>query len=185
MQKIITKKQFFKNKKEFIKKINQGSIFIYPTDTIYGIGCILNKNSIEKIKKIKHRTNKPFSIIIPSKKWALKNCKYSENLKKYLKKLPGKYTLISELKNKKLSPNKNISTIGIRIPKHWISKIVRELNLPIITTSVNISNKPHMTALRNLDRTIKSKVDFIIYEGFLNNKPSKIINLISNTIVKR
>jgi len=183
---IISKQQFLNNKKVYIKKIKQGSVFIYPTDTIYGLGCIsTNKKSINKIKELKQRTNKPFSIIVPSKTWILKNCKINKNLKKYFKKLPGKYTLILELKNKKLSPNRNLSTIGIRIPKHWFSKIVKEIDMPIITTSVNISSERHMTSLKDLNKGIKSKVDFIIYLGRLNNKPSKIINLITDQITKR
>ena len=183
---IISKKEFFKNKSLYIKKIEKGAVFIYPTDTIYGIGCIsTNKKSIEKIRKIKQRTEKPFSIIAPSKKWIHENCKKNKNLEKYLKKLPGKYTLILELKNKKTSPNFNLKTIGVRIPKHWISKIVKEINQPIITTSVNISNEPHMTSLKDFDKTIKTKVDFIIYEGSLNNKPSKVIDLIANKIIRK
>jgi len=183
---IISKQQFLKNKKFYIKKIKQGSVFIYPTDTIYGIGCIsTNKKSITRIKQLKQRTNKPFSIIVPSKNWILKNCKINKNSKKRLKKLPGKYTLILELKNKKEAPNKNISTIGIRIPKNWFSKVVKEINTPMITTSVNISNEPYMTSLIDLNKEIKSKVDFIIYQGYLNNKPSKMINLITNQIIKR
>lgn len=183
---ILTKQQFLKNKGGYIKKIKQGSIFIYPTDTIYGIGCIsTNKSSIERIKQLKQRANKPFSIIVPSKNWILKNCKSNKNLKMYLKKIPGKYTLILELKSKKFSPNKGISTIGVRIPKNWFSKVVKEINIPIITTSVNISNEPYMTSLKNLNKEIMSKADFIIYQGYLNNRPSKIINLIINQVIKR
>ena len=179
---IITKKEFLKNKKYFLNKINRGSIFIYPTDTIYGIGCIsTNKKSINKIRRIKQRTNKPFSIIVPSKTWITKNCKHNKHLKKHLKKLPGKYTLILELKNKNLSPNKKLQTIGVRIPNHWISKIVKELKKPIITTSANISNEQYMTSLKNL----KIKVDFIIYQGYLNNKPSKVIDIINNKIMRK
>ena len=185
MKKIISKEDFIKNKKHFYKQIKHGSIFIYPTDTIYGIGCIsANKKSIQKIRKIKQRATKPFSIIVPSKEWILKNCKESKNLKQYLKNLPGNYTLILELKNKTLSPNKNLETIGIRIPKHWISKLVKEINIPIITTSVNISNEPYMTSLKNINLKKKEQVDFIINEGKLDNKPSKVINLITNKRVR-
>ncbi|MEK6934444.1 MAG: Sua5/YciO/YrdC/YwlC family protein [Nanoarchaeota archaeon] len=176
---IISKQEFLKNKKFYLNKIKNGSIFIYPTDTIYGLGAILNKKNSNKIRKIKQRTNKPFSIIVPSKKWIKENCITNRNIKK----LPGKYTLILNLKNKKTSPNPNLETLGVRIPKHWISQIAKGLNKPIITTSVNISNKPYMTSLKNLNKSIKSKVDFIIYQGYLNNKPSKII--LNNKIIKR
>lgn len=185
MSKIISKREFLRNIRRYLNKIKRGAVFIYPTDTIYGIGCISsNKKSIEKIRKIKKRNKKPLSIIAPSKKWIIKNTKSNKNLKKYLKKLPGKYTLILELKNKKTAPNKNLKTIGIRIPKSWTSKIAKKVNQPIITTSVNISNKPHMTSLKNLEKSIKSKIDFIIYEGELNKKPSKVINLITNKKVR-
>ncbi len=185
MTEIISKKEFLQNKKSYLKRLELGAIFIYPTDTIYGIGCICsNKKSIQKIRKIKQRTAKPFSIIVPTKNWIKKNCKYRKDLDKHLKKLPGKYTLILELKNKKLSPNKDLNTIGVRIPKHWISRIVKEINMPIITTSVNISNEPYMTSLKNINPKIKKEVALIIYEGQLNNKPSKVINLVTNRRIR-
>lgn len=183
MNQIVSKQEFIKNKSVYLNKIKRGAIFIYPTDTIYGIGCISeNKKSIKKIRKIKKRNQKPFSIIVPSKTWIRKKCKSNKLLDQYLKKLPGKYTLILELKSIRDSPNPNINTIGIRIPKHWISKIVKEINKPIITTSVNISNETNMNSLKDLNKNIK--VDFIIYEGKLNKKPSTVINLIINKKIR-
>ncbi len=180
---VITKKEFNRKKKEFLKKIKKGEIFIYPTDTIYGIGCnALNSRAVRKIRKIKQRKKTPFSVIAPSKGWIRKNCTVSKEAEKWVNKLPGKYTLI--LKKKKKLPDEiapNLKTIGIRIPKHWFSKEIKRLNIPIITTSVNVSGKRFMTSLKDLNKNIKNKVNFIIYEGKKTAKPSKIINLIRKT----
>ena len=76
--------------------------------------------------------------------------------------------------------------MGIRIPKHWFSNIAKKLNIPIITTSVNVSGNKFMTSLDDLDKNIKNKVDFIIYEGKKKARPSKIVNLTEKArIIKR
>ena len=183
--KILSKSEFLANKNIYIKKILSGEIFIYPTDTIYGMGCLAsNKKSVERIREIKNRDTKPFSIISPLKKWIEENCLVDEESKKYLQKLPGKFTFILKLKNKKLSPNKNLETIGVRITKHWFSKVVEEIGSPIITTSANISGENYMTSLENLNEKIKSEINFIIYEGELNNSPSEIFNLVTKEKIR-
>ncbi len=165
--------------KENIKEIQDSlaeSTFIYPTDTIYGIGCdASNEKLVQKIREIKHRSDKPFSVIAPSKSWILENCYVNE---KQLEKLPGHYTLILKIKN----PNciaKNVSkedTLGVRITVHWFSDIVSNLGFPIITTSVNQSGENFMTSLDDLNEQIKNQVDFIIYEGKKESKPSTILD---------
>ena len=87
-------------KQDFYKRIKSGKIFIYPTDTIYGLGCdATNAEAVKKIREIKERTKSPFSVIAPSKKWIKENCEITK--KRALWKLPGKYTIIFKLKNKK------------------------------------------------------------------------------------
>ena len=85
---------------EIIEDIMQGKIFIYPTDTIYGLGCDAeNKQAVEKIKSSKQRDkDRPLSIIAPSIEWIKQNLIIDENLnlKKYF---PGPYTLILKKKN--------------------------------------------------------------------------------------
>ncbi|UCG94990.1 MAG: Sua5/YciO/YrdC/YwlC family protein, partial [archaeon] len=76
----------------------QGSVFIHPTDTIYGLGCDATRyNSVIRIRQIKQREQKPFSVIAPSKEWILENCVVGEA---DLTRLPGPYTLILKLKQK-------------------------------------------------------------------------------------
>ena len=185
---------FFKNdleikSKEIITKIREGSIFIYPTDTIYGIGCnALNEQAVSKIRKIKSRPNKPLSIIAPSKQWIRENCLLEKKAENWIKKLPGPYTIILPLKNKQAvakTVTQNSENLGVRIPRHWISNLVKELNLPIVTTSVNRSGEKFMFSLKDIDPEIKENVDFVIDEGEKQGKPSKIINTLNNSILER
>jgi L-threonylcarbamoyladenylate synthase len=187
---ILTKEKFLKNmnEKKFIEKLAK-SVFIYPTDTIYGIGCnALDEKAVQRIRDIKLRESKPFSVIAPSKQWIHDNCIVNKQIEEHLKKLPGPYTLVMKLKNKKTvasSVNMNLNTIGVRIPDHWLSEIITKLNFPIVTTSVNLSGQEHMTSLENLNYDIKKKVDFIVYEGQKNSKPSTVINCTAFEIIRK
>ena len=169
-------------KDSIIDAVINGSVFIYPTDTIYGIGCnAQNESSVKKIRNLKARATNPFSVIAPSIEWIRKNCIASKEGEEWLKKLPGPYTLILKLKNECVAKgvNPGLKTLGIRIPKHWISKVVAEANVPFVTTSVNKSGEDYMTSLDDLDIDIKGSIDFILYEGEKEGKPSKIVDLTS------
>ena len=84
-------------KSEIIENILNGKIFIYPTDTLYGIGCnAMNKASVEKIREIKGRDKKPFSVIAPNIFWIKDNLIVDCDLEKYL---PGPYTVILKKKD--------------------------------------------------------------------------------------
>lgn len=167
------------------QQIKQGKIFIYPTDTIYGIGCdATNIKAVNKIKQIKQRDkDKPLSIIAPSIEWIKQNCIIPKelNINKYL---PGPYTLI--LKKQKpsfLNHVSNTDSLGIRIPDNNFTKQIQESKLPFITTSVNLSGEKPITSIKQLKSNIKNKVDIIIDEGELNGKPSTLI--INGKEVKR
>ncbi|MBS3137198.1 threonylcarbamoyl-AMP synthase [Candidatus Woesearchaeota archaeon] len=187
IEKTVSKDEFLKNKSAYLKKIANGAVFIYPTDTIYGIGCdATNKKAVERIKKIKDRFQKPFSVIAPSLDWIKENCEVFGKAKDELKKLPGAYTFIFALKVENCvaeAVNLNSETLGVRLPLHWFTAIVKELDVPFVTTSVNKAGRQFMTSLDNLDESIKEKVDFIIYEGKKDAKPSTVINLIDGEAV--
>ena len=156
------------------------SVFIYPTDTIYGIGCdATNAGLVSRIREIKRRPEQPFSIIIPDKSLVSENCEVSSEGENWLKKLPGPYTLIFRVKKNFFSKLVIPMTdaIGVRIPNHWFSGVVKSMKIPIVTTSVNLSGEDFMTSLDDLTDEIKKKVDFIIYEGPIKGKPSTVVNL--------
>jgi len=178
---ILTVEQFEIEKERLFIGIREGCLFIHPTDTIYGIGCsALSSDAVQKVREIKNRYENPFSVIAPSKDWIKENCVVTKEAEKWLEKIPGPYTLILKLKNKKCvatNVNVGLDSLGVRMPDHWISMDVNELNVPIITTSANKSGEDFMTSLENLDDSVKSKVEFIVYEGEKHGRPSKIVDL--------
>jgi L-threonylcarbamoyladenylate synthase len=183
---VLTFDEYQLRKEEILHKIKHGAVFIYPTDTIYGIGAnALDFKAVDKVRQAKDRYSNPFSIIAPSKEWIKENCHLTKEAEQWLEKLPGPYTLIMKLKNKSAieqNVNSGLETVGIRIPDHWTSSIAEELNAPIITTSANVTTKEYMTSMENLDPIIKSKMDFIIYEGEIKGTPSTLIDLTKSKV---
>jgi len=157
------------------EEILAGKIFVYPTDTIYGLGCnAMDKNAVQKIREIKNRDkNKPLSIIAPSHEWIKENFIVDVSLEKYL---PGPYTII--LKKKVMNFLSHISdsdSIGLRIPNSEFTKRIQEIGIPFVTTSVNISGEPFANKICEIKPEILNKVDFIIDSGILSGKPSTLI----------
>ncbi len=157
-----------------LSAIKRGDILIYPTDTIYGIGCdAFNTTSIETLRALKQRPDKPFSIIAPSKKWVDEHFFVPQEA---LDMLPGPITLILEPKDTAMfSPaiNPNGNSIGVRIPDHWFSEIIQKTGIPFITTSVNLSDNPHMTSLDDIPASFQKSVTFCVYESPINGVSSK------------
>ena len=178
--KTYSREEFILNKEELLKKIKQGDLFIYPTDTLYGIGCnALISESVKKIRNLKNNRNQPFSVIAPSEGWIIENCGI-KNKEEYLKKLPGPYTLIFNLKNKKCiakETNSDAQTLGVRIPNHWFTKIVQESQVPIITTSVNCSGEKPIEEITEITEEFEEKLEFTIDDGIINKGASTIIIL--------
>jgi len=173
--KIIKKEEALQNKEAVINWIKNGKIFVYPTDTIYGIGCDgTNDESVKKIREIK-KSDQAFSVIAPSQQWILDNCVVKDQ--EWLNKLPGPYTLILPLIAEGVSAEVTAGkkTIGVRIPDHWFSEIVQEAGVPFVTTSANVHGQPFLTNIAELNKEVK--VDVIIDEGKKEGKPSTLVDL--------
>ena len=178
---IINKDELRIRKEEIKQRILKGEIFIYPTDTIYGLGCNgILQSSVEKIRELKGRPKAPFSVIPPSVDWVLKNCEVTKEGEKHLKKLPGPLTLVFKCIDEKCianAINPDVDTIGVRVPMHWFTVFLKEVGIPIVTTSANVVGNRFMTSLEDLDPEIKKGISFVIYEGPKKGKPSTIVNL--------
>ena len=178
---ILTKDEFHVNFDDISMQIEEGVVFIHPTDTIYGIGCdATQKDAVKRIRDIKDRHESPFSVIAPNKNWIVENCFVNDKAKEWIDKLPGPYTLIFKIKNKDcIAPNVNfdLESLGVRIPDHWFSESVAKYGKPVVTTSANKSGEDFMTSLDNLNSEIENQVEFIIYEEEKHGRPSTIVDL--------
>ncbi|MCF7799234.1 threonylcarbamoyl-AMP synthase [Candidatus Woesearchaeota archaeon] len=180
MAQVLTK-EYIEQNPEVIERLKK-SVFIYPTDTIYGIGCdATNEELVARVREIKKREHVPFSVIVPNKKLIKNNCQLSDEANTWLDKLPGPYTLILPLAKSFVAPNVSPDgkTIGVRMLSNWFQEIVEQLGIPIVTTSVNLHGKPFMTSFKTMDADIKKQVDIIIDDGELHHRPSQLINLLN------
>jgi L-threonylcarbamoyladenylate synthase len=159
---------------DFSKAILAGKIFIYPTDTIYGLGCnALDEKAVDKLKEIKSREkDKPLSIIAPSINWIKEHCTVDVGLSKYL---PGPYTIILKKKDIDFLSHISKDTLGVRIPDCDFTKQIQSANVPFITTSVNLAGEKPAANIDEISDKIKEQVDIIVDAGKLSGKPSTLI----------
>jgi tRNA threonylcarbamoyl adenosine modification protein (Sua5/YciO/YrdC/YwlC family) len=161
-----------------------GGIVIYPTDTVYGIGCsIENKNAIERIYLIKKmRPGKPFSFVCSDLKNISHYAHVSNAAFKIMKHaIPGPYTFILPAAKMKTLPHllvSNKKTVGIRVPDSKITlAIVAALGHPILSTSVNIAEGGPLNDPKEIGAELHNQVDMIIDAGPLVAQLSTVINL--------
>ncbi|MBR9915194.1 MAG: threonylcarbamoyl-AMP synthase [Algicola sp.] len=171
--------------KKVIDVLKKGGLIIYPTDTVYGLGCdITNIKALEKIARIKgvklEKSN--FSFI----------CEDLSNLSDYVKQintttfkilkraLPGPYTFILPGSNNLPHPFKKRKTVGIRIPNNSIAlEIVRQLGNPIVSTSIRDEDEiiEYTTDPELILEKWDNLVDLVIDGGYGDNEASTVIDL--------
>jgi tRNA threonylcarbamoyl adenosine modification protein (Sua5/YciO/YrdC/YwlC family) len=170
---------------QVVEMLRDGAVIIYPTDTIYGIGCSLfNKKAVDRVCKIKGLKPKSFNLSFI--------CNDISQISEYVKRidtptfkllkqsLPGPFTFILESNSnvpKILDVNKK--TIGIRIPNHNITRmIVSQLGNPLITTSIKDDDKilEYTTDPEVIYEEYANLVDVVIDGGVGGNIPSTIID---------
>ena len=168
-----------------VKVLKDGGLVIYPTDTVYGLGCdITNTKALERIAKIKgvklDKAN--FSFI----------CHDLSNLSDYVKQidtatfkilkraLPGPYTFILPGNNNLPKEFKKKTTVGIRVPNNSIAlEIVRQLGNPIVSTSIRDEDDviEYTTDPELIFEKWQNQVDMVIDGGYGDNMGSTIIDL--------
>ncbi|MDY0089522.1 MAG: L-threonylcarbamoyladenylate synthase [Flavobacteriaceae bacterium] len=175
------------NPKEITKVVNvlkDGGLIIYPTDTVYGLGCdITNTKALERIAKIKgvKLEKAHFSFV----------CHDLSNLSDYVKQidtstfkilkraLPGPYTFILPGNNNLPKEFKKKKTVGIRVPDNNIAlEIVKQLGNPIVSTSIHDDDEvlEYSTDPELIFEKWQNKVDLVVDGGYGDNSPSTIID---------
>ena len=171
--------------RQIAEELEKGGILIYPTDTVYGLGCdIQNQKAVERICKIRGLDPKTanLSFICDNIGQIASYTKpISNELFKVLKKnLPGPFTFILPANNSvpKLFKNKK-KTVGVRIPDHPIPlAIVEALGRPILTTSLRSDDEilEYFTDPADIYEDYKHQVDVFVNSGFGGNMASTVID---------
>jgi len=171
--------------KKAVEVLKKGGVILYPTDTLWGIGCdATNNRAVQKVIKIKERhDNTSFIILIEKEKRILD----------YVKEVPDiLWDLLTSLDDTPLTiiyPNaknlaKNVAakdgSVGIRLVKNeFCEKLISKLNKPILSSSANFSGEKTPLMFKNISEKLKKKVDYVVQTD--RNKLNKIK---ASTIIK-
>lgn len=166
-----------------------GKIIAFPTDTVYGVGALLNDlEGINKIYELKHRDNsKPLAILAPSIESILPYIEYPkvevmELMERYW---PGALTIIfNKNQENKVLFNTEFNTIAFRIPSSNIALSILNKFGPMATTSVNISGSAPLNSYEEINNYFKDQIDYIISDvESLSGVSSTIIDATKNPFV--
>ena len=170
-----------------VKTLQKGGVVVFPTDTVYGIGCNpYNSKAVESIYKIKKRKKSQlFPVLGFSKKEISKIAIFDDMSHSIAKKFwPGQITLILKIKDEKIAQSMNLKDkIAVRVPKNQcVLKLLKECKL-LIGTSANISGKK---SIKNPNECIKkiSGYDIIIDDGIIQSLGESTIVEISGNEIK-
>jgi len=178
--------------KKTVEILRKGGVILYPTDTVWGIGCdATNEAAVKRIYEIKRRADEKSMLVLVDN---------AERIGGYVKDVPSLAYDLAEMSEKPLtiiySGAKNLAqnliapdgSIGIRITSEAFSKaICYRLQKPIVSTSANISGEPTAAIFPDISDEIKNAVDYIVRYRQNDKKksaPSSIIKFSSENIVE-
>lgn len=172
--------------------IRNGGIIIYPTDSVYAIGCdALNARAVERIYKYRGQetARTPLSIICRDISQACEYARFNDDQFKLMRRnLPGPFTFILEAGHKLPKIFKARKTIGIRIPANNIlHTLLEELDAPLLTASLKYDKNDnegneYMTDPELIAETFANQADLLIHGGYGNDRPSTVVNLADGEI---
>ena len=172
-----------KNVEKCVEVLRAGGLILYPTDTVWGIGCdATNEEAVERVYALKRSEEKTSMLCL---------MRDADMVVRYVNKAPGIAFEVMELSDKPLTAilpgavgvAKNLipesQTLGVRIPQHeFCQALLRKFGKPIVSTSANISGEPAAKRLKDVDEEIIKGVDYVVHprlEGKPTLKPSSII----------
>lgn len=168
---------------EAVRILRQGGIILYPTDTVWGLGCdATNAEAVERIYRLKRSENKKSMLVL---------CASAEMVVRYVDRAPGIAFDVMEMATSPLTlilpgaagvagnliPDEG--TLGVRVPDHaFCQRMLLGLGKPVVSTSANVSGEETPVGLQDVAREIVEGVDFVVnprFEGKPTRKPSSII----------
>lgn len=170
---------------QVVKCLTDGGIIIYPTDTVYGIGCdILNHKAVERVCRMRHLNPEKVRLTFICKdisQMAAYAQQIDNEIFRFIKRLvPGPYTFILKAAKSvpKIFKNRK-NTLGVRIPQNPIAlAIVEHLGRPILSASLKIDDEstPYLTDPEDIKDTFENQVDIVIDGGIGGTEPSTVVD---------
>ncbi len=177
--------------KDTVASLKSGKTILYPTDTVWGIGCdATNEEAVKQIYKLKNREESKSLIVLVNS---------LEMLKTYISDIPKKVLEILETSTKPTTIiyknpkgiadniiNKEDTTIGIRIVKNdFCEKMITDFGKPIVSTSANISGEPTPKSFSEISKSILNGVDYVVdlQTDKISTKSSTILKIDGEDII--
>ncbi|CAM1362660.1 L-threonylcarbamoyladenylate synthase [Tenacibaculum sediminilitoris] len=175
---------------QILDNLRQGNTILYPTDTVWGLGCdATNEEAVKKIYKIKNRKESKSLIILVDSIEMLQNHvgNIPEKALKILKETKKPTTIIYN-NPIRLAPNTIASdnTIAIRIPQdEFCIQLIKEFGKPIVSTSANVSGEPTPKSFSEISQAILKNVDYVVnlHQEKVAEKSSTILKVEGEAII--
>lgn len=152
-----------------VEILNRGGIIVFPTDTVFGIGCRIDSEmAVKRVFEIKGRVReKAVPVLVNIIEMAREYAQVSDEIEEKLMKKywPGALTIVMLVKNGKVSENVTggRETVGLRMPDNeLVLELIRRIGVPIIGTSANLSGERSVYDSRDLDPKVMELVDLVI-----------------------
>ena len=171
--------------------IKEGGIILYPTDTVWGIGCdATNPDAVAKIYQLKQREeSKSMIVLMNGEKMIYNVFKEVPEVAWQIIDLSEKPTtiILDEPRNVAANLIASDKTLGIRLVKEpFCFKLMEKMKKPLVSTSANISGQPTPIAFKDISQEIIKGVDYVVnlHQDKIAGKPSTIIKLTNDSQVK-
>lgn len=164
--------------------MEKGGVIIFPTDTVYGIGCLLNQKAIKKLYKIKNRPlSQPTAVLLSKQLYGKLRSSVKNTIDGDIERefLSGKITIIFAANQFDIKFPKMIlkdGSLGVRLPEFvWFEKLINLVG-PIVATSANKKGKIAPRSFREIDPQVIKEADLTVKtDKTLGNKPSQVYDL--------
>lgn len=171
---------------KIIRMLREGGIVAFPTDTVFGLACLKEKNAIDKVYDAKGRSfDKPLPMMCDSLAMIKDNAYVNEKAEKIINRfVPGPLTLILR---KKESVEDYVTmgkkTVGIRVPDDaFILNLIKELGEPLLVTSANLSGEPSLLKWEDVLSSLDGRINGIVCEDARGESASTILNVSNEEI---
>ena len=174
------------DKKEIINILMTGGILAFPTDTVFGLACAMDKDAITKVYKAKGRDfKKPLPVMCDGPEMIKRIAIVNETAEKIMERfMPGALTMVFP-KREDVDDvfTQGMPTIGIRVPDdEWILDLIRQLDTPIMVTSANISGNGSLLKWEDVYASMHGKINGIVTEDARGDRASTIIDVTGDEI---